>query len=255
MERKKTDIHCHILPGIDDGARNIEVSMELLRKQRSDGVDKIVFTPHFNADQISVEDFVKLRAGAFDKLCAEKEFGEMDISVKLGAEVYYTIDIPQLDLDKLCFEKTNYILIELPTQARPHGMKRTFGNIVNAGYTPIIAHVERYSYMLSDPTQLYDLIELGCLAQINAEALIEKTKATSMVTYFVRHGLVHFMCTDCHSAHRRPANLKEGYAAADKLLGEKYSERFRENGEIIFGGGTIDLDYVKKPAKILGLWV
>lgn len=255
MERKKTDIHCHILPGIDDGARNVEVSVDLIRQQRNDGVENIVFTPHFCSDRITVEEFTEHRTAALDKLCAVPEFKDMDINVKLGAEVYYTVDIPLLDLEKLCFEKTNYILIELPTQARPHGMKRTFANVVNSGFTPIIAHVERYSYMLSDPSLLYDMIELGCLAQINAEAVLKKTKLTPMINYFIRHGLVHTMCTDCHSPHRRPANLRDGLKELERMLGENYSELFMSNAEKIFNGRPVDIGYIKKPRKILSLWL
>ncbi len=255
MAKKRTDLHCHILPGIDDGARNTEVSLELLRKQKNEGVDQIVFTPHFNADHITIDKFAENRAQALERLKAEKEFSEMGISYKLGAEIYYTIDLPNMNLDELCFQGTDYVLIELPTQARPHGLRRTFGTIVSNGYTPIIAHVERYSYMLSDPSVLYELIEMGCLAHINAEALIKKTRATGMVAYFVRKGLVQFLCTDCHSPHRRPPNMDAGFDAMTSLVGEKYTELFTENAGAVFDGRRIDLDHVKKPQKLLGLWL
>ena len=255
MVTKITDLHCHILPGIDDGSKNVEMSIELLRKQKNDGVGKIVFTPHFNSDRVSVERFVEKRSEALKKLEAEREFGDIGIEYKLGCEIYYTVDLAQMDLDKLCFQGTDYVLIELPTQARPHGLRRTFGTIVSNGYTPILAHVERYGYMLSDPSLLYDLIDLGCLAQINAEAVIKKTKSTGMVAYFVRKGLVQFLCTDCHSTSWRPPNLKAGYDALNNLVGEKYTERFQECSDVIFSGGNPDLDFVKKPNKIVGLWI
>ena len=255
MAKKKTDLHCHILPGIDDGAKNTEVSIGLLREELNQGVTKFVFTPHFDSDRITVAEFDKKRAQSLERLRAEKEFRDMDLEFKLGSEVYYTIGLGEMNLEKLCFEGTDYVLIELPTQARPHGLKRTFGNIVSSGYRPIIAHVERYSYMLSNPTELYELIEMGCLAHVNAEALIKKTKATGMVNYLIRHGLVHFMTSDCHSLRRRPPNLKKGFEVLGSTLGEKYANSFIENADMIYSGGSLDLDYVKKPVKLMGLWI
>lgn len=255
MATRMTDLHCHILPGIDDGSRNVEMSLELARKQKNEGVGRIAFTPHFDSDRVSVEKFVEMRKGALEKLEAEREFRELDMMYKLGSEVYYTVDLSRKDLDPLCIEGTDYVLIELPTQARPHGVLRTFGDIVSNGYTPIIAHVERYSYVLSDPGLLYELIETGCLAQINAEAVIKKTTATGMVSYLIRKGLVQFMCTDCHSPHRRPPNLREGCDALTNMLGEGYTEKFLENADLIYRGKRVDLDDVKKPRKIMGLWI
>ena len=255
MGSSMIDIHCHILPGIDDGARDVATGLQLLRMEKETGVDRLFFTPHFSSDKISVDEFVKRRADALDRLCSAAGYDTIGVEHKLGAEIYYTVALSELDLDKLCFEGTDYVLVELPTQARPHGMKRTFGNIINNGYRPIIAHVERYSYMLKDPKMLYELIDMGCLAQINSEALLEKNKLTSMVLYFVRHGLVHFICSDCHSAHRRPPDLDKGFEAVEKQLGEKYAERFLENAEALFNGRVIDPDYIKKPVNVMGMWL
>ena len=255
MEKRMTDLHCHILPGIDDGARDVETSLALLTEQKKQGVDNIIFTPHFNSERISVDDFYKKRAESLERLTTLDDFKKLDINYKLGSEVYYTVGLSGMSLDKLCFAGSDYILIELPTQARPHGLKRPFGNIVSNGYRPIIAHVERYSYMLSDPTVLYDLIDLGCLAHINAEALMQKSKHTSMVYYFVKHGLVHFMCSDCHSIKRRPPDLEAGFKEMDNSLGKKYSELFMENAETIFNGDFFDPDYVKKPRNLFGFWM
>lgn len=257
MAIKKADIHCHILPGIDDGAKNTEVSLELLREHRNQGVEKVIFTPHFNSDKISVEEFSAKRAQSAELLTSMKEFKDIGIEYKLGAEIYYTINLGELDLSNLCFSGSDYVLVELPTQARPHGMKRTFGNMIRNGYIPIIAHVERYSYMLKNPNELYDLIDLGCLAHINAEALIQKTKATSMICYFVRHGLVHFMCSDCHSRHRRPPNLKQGFEEMRSLLGDKYADRFLSNANDVFNAQTInpEINNLKKTKNMFGVWI
>ena len=255
MAKKKIDLHCHILPGIDDGAKNTEVSIALLREEVNQGVTKFMFTPHFNPDRISVEEFDSLRAKSLEKLSALEKFCDMKVEYKLGAEVYYTVGLSEMNLDKLCFEGSDYVLIELPTQARPHGLSRTLGTVVSNGYRPILAHVERYSYMMSDPAALYELIEMGCLAHINAETLIKRTKLSTMVNYMIRHGLVHFITSDCHSMHRRPPNLEQGCTALHAALGEKYEERFIENAGRIYAGISIDTEYIKKPVNLFGMWV
>ena len=103
MSQNLVDLHCHILPGIDDGARDLNISMALLRKEIQDGVAGIVFTPHFHYERISVEDFAAKRRAAFLQVAkAAKETG-LPLAAKLGAEVYFTTALPRLDLRALAF--------------------------------------------------------------------------------------------------------------------------------------------------------
>ena len=155
MSQNLVDLHCHILPGIDDGAKNLDVSMALLRKEVQDGVAGIVFTPHFHYERISVEDFAAKRRDAFLQVAkAAKETG-LPLAGKLGAEVYFTTALPSLDLRALAFAKSNYILIEFPTTCHPAGIDETLYAVRQRGYTPILAHVERYPFVTEDPTLLY----------------------------------------------------------------------------------------------------
>ena len=106
MSQNLVDLHCHILPGIDDGAKNLDVSMALLRKEVQDGVAGIVFTPHFHYERISVEDFAAKRRAAFLQVAkAAKETG-LPLAGKLGAEVYFTTALPSLDLRALAWGTT-----------------------------------------------------------------------------------------------------------------------------------------------------
>ena len=174
MSQNLVDLHCHILPGIDDGARDLNISMALLRKEIQDGVAGIVFTPHFHYERISVEDFAAKRRAAFLQVAkAAKETG-LPLAAKLGAEVYFTTALPSLDLRALAFAKSNYILIEFPTTCHPAGIDETLYAVRQRGYTPILAHVERYPFVTEDPTLLYNWVSVGCLAQINASGLVRE---------------------------------------------------------------------------------
>ena len=255
MARKMTDLHCHILPGIDDGAKNIDCSLALLREEKKQGVGAIMFTPHFNIEKISVADFVERRNNAYRILCENEEFQDMNIATKLAAEVYFSVTLDKEDLDGLCFGDSNYILIELPFHFKPHGLSYAIDNVINRGFTPILAHVERYDYVAKDPMILYDLISKGCLAHINAETLISSSSKSSMPMKYIKWGFVHFLCTDCHSIDRRPPNLEQGYDILKKKMGSECVDMMLENAQYIFKGQPIDLPDIKKPKSFLGNWI
>ena len=155
MKNSLVELHCHILPGIDDGARDLDMSMSLMRREVSDGVVGVVFTPHFHYERITVEKFVELRKAAFRQVAAAVRTEGLRVAGKLGAEVYYSTALPSLDLSKLAFADTSYILIEFPTTIQPPGIDETLFAIRAQGYTPILAHVERYPFIAEDPTLLY----------------------------------------------------------------------------------------------------
>ena len=146
-----TDLHCHILPGIDDGAKDVSVSLELLRKEYEDGVRNIAFTSHFNSERTTVEAFLEKRAAAYARLTEALKEEPMDFRFKLGSEVYFSPNLCELDAKALCMGDTAYMLIEFPTTHKPHFIKQTLYALQEQGILPLIAHIERYPYVLDDP--------------------------------------------------------------------------------------------------------
>lgn len=254
MENQMIDLHTHILPGIDDGARCVDDSLILLREQNQQGVNSVVFTPHFRSDKKAYEDFIEDRINSLNLLIESKEFKSMNMSIKVGAEVYFSVNLANMQLDALCFSGTRYILIELPVNFMPSGLTYTLNDILNKGYVPIIAHVERYPYIVKNPLILYDLVDRGCLAQVNAATLLNKGDAYSMALKFIKWGLAQFLCSDCHSMKGRPPNLKDGLSIVKKRLGKQYSECLIYNAENVFKDKTLDSLSIEKPKKILGSW-
>lgn len=253
--RVMVDLHCHILPGIDDGAKDLDVALQLLKAEKSQGVDSIVFTPHFKVDETNLDDFVQARNKSLSILTSEPEFEKLGIDYKTGAEVYFSLKLIDIELDSLCFDGTDYILIELPVKSKPYGLTEAFTNIINRGYTPIIAHVERYPYFTENPLLLYDLVANGCLAQVNAGTLIKKSNMSGVVEKYLKWELVHIICSDCHSITKRPPNMKMGFDFLEKKLGNQYITWIKSNAENIFNGKYVDLPVTKKPKKILGFWL
>ena len=212
MSSQLVDLHCHILPGIDDGAKNLDVSMSLIQKEMEDGVVGIVFTPHFHYERITLDAFVQQRKMAYRSVVAQLAERKLPLAVKLGAEVYFTTALASLDLSKLAFAGSRYILIEFPTSIHPGGIEDTLFAVQNRGYTPILAHVERYPYVTEDPTLLYRWVSSGALAQINASGLVRGGHTAKWLHKLLDWNLVHLMCSDCHSVTTRPPNLKDGMA-------------------------------------------
>lgn len=105
-----TDLHCHILPGIDDGAKDVSVSLELLHKEYEDGVRNIAFTSHFNSERTTVEAFLEKRAAAYARLTKALKEEPMDFRFKLGSEVYFSPKLCELDAKALCMGDTAYML-------------------------------------------------------------------------------------------------------------------------------------------------
>ena len=143
-----TDLHCHILPGMDDGAKDTAVSLELLRREYEDGVRNIAFTSHFNSERTTVEAFTEKRQTAFEQLTAALEGQPMQFDFKLGAEVFFSPGLCELDTRALCMGDTAYLLLEFPTTHKPHFIRQTLYNLQQQGIVPLIAHIERYPYVL-----------------------------------------------------------------------------------------------------------
>lgn len=244
------DLHCHILPGIDDGAKNTDVSMQLLEQERNSGVVGICFTPHFYYERISIDEFLANRHQAFSLLKEKIQASGLKMAFKTGAEVYFTPALPSLDLKKLAIYGTNYLLLELPTSFHPSGIEELLYEIQQRGYTPILAHVERYPYVCENPSLLYEWVSGGALAQINASGLIRNGHTAKLLDKFIGWNLVHLLCTDAHHPEKRPAQLKAGF----DTLPVDVQNYFQKNAINVFLGDDVQLKDPIKPKYRFGRW-
>lgn len=251
MKQDLVDLHCHLLPGIDDGAKDIGMTLALLRQELADGAAGLVFTPHFYYERTTLEEFAAKRKAALRQTAEAVRREGLPLAAKAGAEVYYTPVLPTLDLSQLCFAGTRYLLIELPTTFHPSGIEDTLYAVQQQGYTPILAHVERYPYVTEDPTLLYRWVAAGALAQVNAAGLIRGGHTAKLLHKYLHWNLVHLLATDAHHPERRPVNLRAGYEA----LPEKTAARLRQNGIQVFLGRDVDPGEPVEPKFRFGRWV
>lgn len=197
------DIHTHILPNFDDGSSSVEISVNMLKALREQGVKKVVLTPHFYAYRTDVDSFVQKRQKALDVLIEELKKEPVDISLYLGAEVLYFDDVWALDnLDELCICGTKYIMIEMPFARWNDTMVEKISKIVSRGYIPIIAHIDRYVKKQKGLMYFYRLAELGALLQINTSSVLSFYNRLRLKR-LIEKGVVTLFGTDCHNMGAR----------------------------------------------------
>lgn len=244
------DCHCHVLPGIDDGSRNVEESLEILKTFYANGVQTVWATPHFYPNQ-DLEAFLEERQQAYQTLMHQVHLEQAEIPrILQGAEVLLSIDTPQMaDLDKLCIEGTRYILIELPyTNWAPWIYEALYTIQAKHGVTPIIAHMERYEKMLSSVDKFNKLVETNVLIQMNVYSLLGKQK--KFAKQLVKKKMVHLLGSDTH----RSKNIKGvwlGYDQLAKKLGQQTAMQFLQNANQVIANEKVDkLD----PTPIRKVW-
>lgn len=200
------DIHAHFLPGMDDGCKTVEESICFLECSYEQGVRKLFATPHYYPVE-SVEAFTERRLSSAEQLrnALNEQNREMP-EYLLGAEVAYHPGLGQeQNLKKLCLGNSRYLLLEMPFQQWSGEMLRTVRNICLAGYTPVIAHVERYWKLQSSQT-LARLLELDVLVQMNAAQLL-RFPGAGLGRRLLKEQVVQLLGSDSHNLTTRPQNL------------------------------------------------
>ncbi len=231
------DIHCHILPSIDDGAKTIEESVEMARIAAKDGVRKIVATPHVGENALSFE-VIKDKANELNNLLIELF---IPIEILPGAEII--AGMPVEFVKKYSINNNGYALIEFPHSHLPHNALEILQNIIAEGLKPVIAHPERNPSILKKPDMLINLVEeTGAGVQITANSISgdfgRKTRACSQ--YLLKKGVVDIIASDAHSARYRTPGLFKALKTAGKLIGRNNVQKLvYDNPEAVISGGLL----------------
>ena len=217
------DIHSHILPGVDDGSKNLDESLGLLKLLAEQGVTHSIATPHFYADCDTPERFFIRREDAWQKL--HPALTPELPSVSLGAEVYYYRGISQMEqLRQFCIENSDFLLLEMPFEPWKPYMVDEAVEIAESGIAVILAHVERYFSM--QPRQTWKaLSERGLYMQCNADSLLHWQTAHRL-RKMLRQGSIQFLGSDCHNLRSRRPHLGEAAASMGKRLGAEFTAEF-----------------------------
>lgn len=207
------DMHAHILPGMDDGCKTPEESVQVLTLCYQQGIRYMFATPHYYPVE-SIESFLSRRQAAWQRLeayIAKEKITDIP-SLCLGAEVAYRTGLSRdEDLAKLCLGKSDYLLLELPLRAWSSEDVRQVKSIcLTKGITPIFAHYERYK-SLQSAERYEEMAQVGALIQMNADYLLPlATRGKGRRN--ISAGRVHLLGTDCHNMEQRKPNLAQAVA-------------------------------------------
>lgn len=219
------DLHCHILPGLDDGASTLDDALEMARRAQEEGVEIIVATPHVFRDNFDWGDFSIIE----EKRCELAEaVNANNIKIKLlrGAEVHIfhgLINAVRKNRSSLVLNGSSYMFVEFPPNHIFSGIKKLFFELMSEGITPIITHPERNIVFMQNPVLLYELVQLGALAQANTGSFLGLygDRAQKAVSLLLELNLVHFIGSDSHSPHSLSTRMKEAVEKAGIIAGEK----------------------------------
>lgn len=211
------DIHCHILPDVDDGAVNLAESIKMAKIAHADGIAKLVATPHINGLSTNRQGLVTCHAQLIRFF--KEQFIPVDIL--LGGEVPIHLNSSEFNLHTI--NGTQYILIELPASHLPKNTAEILFNMILNGLHPIIVHPERNCSILEDPDKLFNLLNQQVLVQITAGSItgLFGPDSKACARFLLRKGLVSFIASDAHNAGSRRPVLSKGVAAAGKIIGKE----------------------------------
>lgn len=240
------DIHCHIVPGVDDGAKDLKTSVRMLQKEYDDGVRNIIATPHFRYDMFepSLEQvkkqFLRVRKAA-------AEIGEDGIQMYLGCELHSSMDMTDClkKGERLTMSGSRYVLTEFRTSDEKSYIRERVQALIRKGYYPIIAHVERYHLVVKNGLDFIDeLRDMGAYIQMNADSIIGEDGF--MIKRFckkvIKEEMLDFVGSDGHDLARRTPHIGKCYDKIEKMMGTDYADMiFISNPECIII--TRDFDF------------
>lgn len=226
------DIHSHILPGVDDGADSLAMSMRMLKIAADDGISKIVLTPHNKPGHRHIH-FSEMasRVEELQEIVTEEN---IEIELYIGSELYYRSGLSE-EIDNgisATLAGSRYVLLEFTPLEDFDYIRNGCYALLTGGYYPVLAHVERYQNVFSKKSGIGELIETGCYIQVNAGSIMGKNgaKAKRTVKELLKRRQVHFIATDAHDLKRRMPHLSDCADYVKKKYGKDYGEKiFCEN--------------------------
>ena len=233
------DLHCHILPNVDDGPDSLELSLKMLEQAHSQGIEAICATPHVDSwangqTETALHDRInELREAASAK--------NLPVELYLGSEIYFSLGIE--NLRQYTFSSINgtgrYWLVEFATDIFPSIVENFVSKSLSWNRIPILAHAERYKFLNMKPKYLRAIIKAGALIQIDAGCFVGqygKGKA-KLAQQLITEGLCHIIASDAHDIDKKSFHLKSAFKAVKALIGSTEAKLlFRDNPRAILEG-------------------
>jgi len=230
------DIHCHLLPLVDDGPSSIEQMLSLAEQAAKEGVTRIIATPHLFHPQFETTDVdVNLNVAEVNVLLNQRN---IPIVVFTGHEIRLTGDLIEEVRTGIALPLagSRYLLIEFPSTGIPSYARQVFAELISDGYVPVIAHPEKNKAIIQNPTLLFDLVSNGAISQVTCASLIGKygKDVQRFAVALLENGLAHLIASDAHHTEKRPFYWEQCRKFLSKELEEWLFEEIYENNEAIY---------------------
>lgn len=238
------DLHCHILPNVDDGAQSIEDAVLMAETAAAQGIEHILCTPHHNNGRYNNpanEVILKVKA-------LQDELDKRNIALNLyeGQEVRISEDLlEKIETGDILFADLNnkYILIEFPFEEIPSYAEQVLYSLVQHGHRPIIVHPERNRGFIDEPNRLIPFIEFGALAQVTAPSYVGVFGKEIEMTakQLVASNLVHMIASDAHNINRRNFFMKRAFESIIQDHGKRKATAFEYCAKDVLNGDETDI--------------
>lgn len=225
------DIHCHILPKVDDGPDSVEESLKILKDMKRQGIKHVIVTPHYRPEMFEpsmkrvIYSYRHLRDIAYN----------MGVSMSLGCEYYWNEQIIEHMDNRIrpSMAGSRYVLVEFSMNDLFPTVRNYVYELITHGYQPIIAHVERY-FCCQKMEKIQELKDMGALVQLNAGSVLgeEGWKLKIFCLDLMKKDLVDFIASDTHNTSDRKLNLKKCASYVTKKMGKQYAERIFFNNPL-----------------------
>lgn len=236
------DLHCHLLPGVDDGSANLETSLRLAQEAVTNGVDYALLTPHhMNGVYVNHRaDVIKQTQAFQDKLTKHG----IKLTVFPGQEVRINGDLlTALDQNDILFadEGNHYLMLEFPDDDVPAYTDQMIYDLQQRGIIPIIVHPERNTMIMKQPDLLLNLLQKGCLSQLTASSYVGTfgKKVETFCHQLIAAGQGYVFASDVHNLPGRKYEMREAFEQLRKEFGNELAETFEGNAKVIINGDLV----------------
>ena len=236
------DLHTHVLPGVDDGAKNTDEAMELVRMAFQNGTRTMFLTPHYRG--VFKKNKPDHLREVFSLFCRQAEQAFPGMKLCLGNEVYFETEAPGKllagEILSLC--DSQYALLEFRSASLRSQIITGVSETIRHGFTPIIAHIERYDIFCKDPTLVDEVLDMGALLQLNADSVLGSNGfgVKRFCHKVLKEQKIHFIASDAHDALKRPPLLRECFLKVHKKYGGEYAHSlFYDNAQAVIENQTV----------------
>ncbi|MFJ5621695.1 tyrosine-protein phosphatase [Peribacillus loiseleuriae] len=252
------DLHCHILPGVDDGALDLLECLDMANTAVGAGINHLFATPHhMNGQYINKKNEILARVTEVNKHLQQET---IPLTIHPGQEVrIHQHLIISLEMDEVLTldNRGKYLLLELPSGYVPIHTQEIIYQLLMKGITPIIVHPERNRELIEDPHLLYQLVKQGALTQLTSGSVtgLFGKKIKYFSEKVIEHHQAHFIATDAHNVGSRGFSLQEAYETITKTYGIDFTMYFKENAQTVIQGRSIAIEPpIPIRKKILGIF-